>query len=134
MQELSSHQKRTLLSNPNVDKITAKQVIYTAAFKIRAVKQYLKGQKPDEIFKANGIEPVYFIDNYCRFCIKRWKKKYFDKGKESLKSDRRGSGATGRPKKENPDELTYQELVALVEIQQDVIDALKKKKALAKKK
>jgi hypothetical protein len=40
----------------------------------------------------------------------------------------------GVQKNENLDELTYEELKALVEIQKGVIDDLVKKRALAKKK
>ena len=57
-----------------------------------------------------------------------------DDGKEAFFVENRGSSTTGRPKKENLDELTYQELQAIIEIQRGVIEELKKKRALAKKK
>jgi hypothetical protein len=44
------------------------------------------------------------------------------------------SGSGVRPKKANLDKLTYEELQAIVEIQRGVIEELKKKRALAKKK
>lgn len=134
MHFLSDAQSKELLKNPNVSKITPHQVIYSAEFKIKAVEQYLSGKRPEDIFLENGISPQFFENQYCRLCIKRWKKKYFEEGKNSLKIETRGSGSSGRPKKENNDKLTYDELKTLVEIQQEVIEGLKKMKALARKK
>jgi transposase len=133
MQELSDHQRRVLLNNPNVEKITEKHVIYKSSFKIKAVEKYLKGQKPDEIFKEAEINPKYFMKKYCQSCIKRWKKKYFDQGRDSLKMSQTGRQSTGRPKSINTDEMTMEELKAIVEIQHEVIDMLKKNRTLAKK-
>ncbi|MFT6633227.1 MAG: hypothetical protein ACJAS4_003197 [Bacteriovoracaceae bacterium] len=61
-------------------------------------------------------------------------KKYLEQGKGSFDIELRGSSKTGRPKKENLDELTYEELRAVVEIQREVIEELKNRKALVKKK
>ena len=134
MQELSDYQRRVLLNNPNVEKITEKHVIYKSSFKIKVVEKYLNGQKPDEIFKEAEINPKYFIKKYCQFCIKRWKKKYFDQGRDSLKTSQTGKQATGRPKAINTGEMTMEELKAMVEIQHEVIDMLKKNRTLPKKK
>tara|TARA_Y100001960_G_scaffold209226_1_gene218521 strand:+ start:290 stop:700 length:411 start_codon:yes stop_codon:yes gene_type:complete len=133
MQDLSDKQKRVLLKNPNVEKITDKHVVYTSKFKVKAVEAYLNGKSSNQIFSDAGIDPNFFITKYCQSCLKRWKKKYFEDGKKSFKKESRGSGSTGRPKKEDPDDLTIEELRALVEIQQDLIYHLKKKKALTKK-
>lgn len=132
MQELSGYQRRILLKNPNVEKITEKHVQYSSKFKIRAVERYLAGESPGDIFKNEGIDPAFFISRYCNYCLKRWKKKYIEEGKKSLKVSQTGKKATGRPKLENPDELTIEELRALVEIQQEVIVMLKKNRALTK--
>jgi hypothetical protein len=45
-----------------------------------------------------------------------------------------GKQATGRPQKSNTDDLTMDELKAIVQIQEEVIVMLKKNRALAKKK
>lgn len=134
MQNLSDQQRRILLKNPNVKKITEKHVVYTAKFKISAVEQYLNGKTPIEIFEDAQIDPQLFIPDYCHSCLKRWKKKYFEEGKDSLKISNTGLHSKGRPKKDNIDELTVAEMKALIEIQQEVIEMLKKNRALAKKK
>ena len=133
MHHLSEHQRQALLENPNVKDVTDQQILYHSTFKIKAVEVYLKGKHPDEIFRDAGIDPLLFEDRYCYFCLKRWKKKYKDKGRDSLKLDERGHGSTGRPKNENLDNLTYEELQVIVQIQREVIEELKKKRALAKK-
>jgi hypothetical protein len=73
------------------------------------------------------------MKKYCQSCIKRWKKKYFDQGRDSLKMSQTGRQSTGRPKSINTDEMTMEELKAIVEIQHEVIDMLKKNRTLAKK-
>lgn len=134
MQELSNYQKKVLLNNSNVEKILEKNVIFTSNFKISAVEKFLKGMKPDHIFEEAQINLSFFARDYARFCLKRWKKKYFDEGRDSLKISQTGKQATGRPKSINTDEMTMEELKAIVEIQNEVIAMLKKNRALTKKK
>lgn len=133
MQLLTSAQRRKLEKNPNVKKVTTKSVEYTGQFKIKAVEQYLEGKSPESIFSAAKLPAKYFPRDYFRYCLKRWKKKYEEQGPASLFEDGRGSGSTGRPKSENLEELSYDELMAIVEIQREVIAELKKRRALAKK-
>lgn len=134
MQELSDHQRRVLLKNPNVEKITDKHVVFTSKFKVKAVESYLSGKSPNQVFEDANIKLQYFKPKYAQYCLKKWKKKYVEEGKDSFNIEKRGSGSGGRPKNENLSELTYEELQAIVEIQREVIEELKKKRALAKKK
>jgi len=134
MQNLSDYQRRKLLENPNVEKITEKHVVFTSNFKIKSVESFLNGLSATEIFNKEGINLNFFKPNYAQYCLKKWKKKYIEQGKEAFKIEKRGSGSTGRPKSQNLDKLTYEELQAIVEIQRGVIEELKKKRALAKKK
>ena len=135
MHNLSSYQRKKLLENKNVEKLTEKSVVYTSKFKQKALESYLAGENAKDIFLRAGI-PVHYFDNskYCQSCLKRWKIKFEQEGAGCFDNDLRGVGATGRPKTENLDELTYEELQAIVEVQRGVIQELKKKKALAKKK
>lgn len=134
MSVLSENFKQELLKNPNVESITNFQVHYTANFKIKAVEASLIGISPEKHFIENGIDPSWFISGYCASCLKRWKNKYQSEGRESLKVSLTGKNATGRPRYENIKELSYDELNFLVELQKEVIEDLKKQKALAKKK
>jgi len=122
MNQLSDEQKKKLLKNPNIEKITNNHVIFKANFKIRAVELYLDGKNPEDIFTKASIPIHYFQDRYCDSCLKRWKKKFLEQGPEGLKSDRRGSGSKlGRPKKP-----TYEELEALLAIQREALGYAKK--------
>ena len=133
MQELTKYQRKILLKNPNVKEITDKHVVYTSEFKIHAVESYYQGVLPDEIFKRAEIRIDFFKKHYTVSCIKRWRIKYKKMGKSSLIDDYRGkSRGGGRPKKS--ENLTYEELRAIVDIQKEVIEELKKKRALARKK
>lgn len=134
MQNLSDYQRRKLLENPNIERITEKHVVFTSNFKIKSVESYLDGLSATEIFTKAGINLNFFKPQYEKHCLKKWKKKYTEEGKESFSIENRGSGAKGRPKRQDLDKLTYEELQAIIEIQREVIEELKKKKALAKKK
>ena len=63
MRKLSVYQKRKLLENPNIEKITEKNVTFTSKFKIKAVEQYYKGLNPDQIFTDAGINLKIFLPN-----------------------------------------------------------------------
>ena len=132
MHTLTLPQRSKLLANRNVQEVSEKSVSFTSAFKIKAVQQYLDGSSPDQIFLDAGIPINFFKADYCRSCIKRWVQKFQAKGEESLKED--GRGSTGRPKKERPEDLTYDELLALVEIQREALEEVKKQNALERKK
>lgn len=122
MQELSDYQKRVLLKNPAIDKITEKHVVFTAKFKIWAVNSYLKGVSSNEIFESKGIKIEYFKPKYCQSCLKRWKKKYIEDGKSTFRRELRGSGkGGGRTRKP-----TYEELEAIVAVQREALGYAKK--------
>ncbi len=134
MHAFTPKQRSKLLSNRNVQAATEKTVIFRPDFKIKAVHLYLEGVSPDQIFEDEGIPLDYFQDDYCRSCIKRWLEKLNTEGEDALRSDERGRGATGRPPEENLEDLTYDELLSLVEIQQEALNDIRKQNALARKK
>lgn len=136
MHHLTEIQKKKLLENPNVEEITTNHIHYSGAFKIKAVESYLKGERPIQIFQNAGIDTSFFEENYCLYAIKRWKKKYEKEGSESLKISNTGRESSGRLADGDLNELSYEELQTIVEIQRKIIAELelKKKLALAKKK
>jgi transposase len=134
MHAFTPSQRSKLLANRNVLNVTEKSVSYTSDFKIKAVHECLAGVSPDQIFQDAGIPIIYFKKNYCKFCLKKWIYKFRTRGEDSLYKDGRGSGGSGRPKNERPEELTYDELLTLVEIQKGALEELKKQNALERKK
>lgn len=119
MHELSKSQLSKLLKNPNVEKVTAKNVQFTSKFKLYALKKYFDGKSPTEVFREAGIDPTFFKDKYCNSCLKRWRKKLQEQGPESFGKEQRGQ--TSRSKKP-----TYEELEAIVAIQREVLGYSKK--------
>lgn len=134
MQTFTPNQRSKLLANRNVQDVSEKTISFTPDFKIKSVRQYLDGTSPDQIFINAGLPLEYFKEGYARNCIKKWVKKFKNEGEDSLRIDERGKGSTGRPKEERLEDLTYDELLALVEIQKGVLEELRKQRALAKKK
>lgn len=134
MQSFTPKQRSKLLANRNVQDVTEKTITFLPEFKIKSVHLYLEGISPDQIFENAGFPLEFFKEDYFRQCIKRWLKKYKEEGEDSLRFDERGKGSTGRPKEERLEDLTYDELLALVEIQKEALNELRKQKALEKKK
>ena len=134
MHSFSPQQRSKLLANRNVQDVNEKTISFTPDFKIASVHEYLNGSSPDQIFESAGLPVEYFKQGYCRNCLKKWVKKFRENGEDSLRIDDRGKGSTGRPKAERLEDLSYDELLALVEIHKGALEELRKQRALAKKK
>ena len=134
MKEISPKLRKRLESNSNVLKVANKSITYTFKFKEEALALFEDGVSANQIFSNAGIPLDEFPKGYARYCIKRWKKKVKDEGLEALSADGRGKGASGRPKGEGLDDLTREELITIIEIQREVLEERKKRRALAKKK
>jgi len=134
MQNLTKNQKKTLLSNPNVLKLLEKQVIFKPEFKVRAVELLLEGLPPNEIFLSHDLDPNFFVHEYCRNLTRKWRDKYLLIGKESLLVETRGRGQLGKKSKESLDNMCEDDLKSIIAAQNEVIEQLKKTKALARKK
>jgi hypothetical protein len=98
MAKLSEKYRDLLAKNPNVSKVTSSNVTYTTAFKSKAVKLLQEGESSKDIFKDAGIDTTSFGDSYALKSITRWERAIAEHGEKGLKTERRGAGATGRPK------------------------------------
>jgi hypothetical protein len=98
MGPFSESDRKLLESNPVVAKVSDSNVSYKSQFKIKAVKDNLRGIPPKEIFLMAKIDLRLFNPDYPKKTIQRWRKIYEESGEEGLKTDSRGSKATGRPK------------------------------------
>ena len=54
---LTEEQIRMLKNNPNIVKVTDRQVHYTQTFKNYFCREYAKGRSSTEIFREQGIDP-----------------------------------------------------------------------------
>ncbi len=126
MGKLSDSDRKRLLANKFVDKITNSQVSFTAEFKIKAVERNIAGENPKFIFNSSGIETSLFNEEFPKKSISRWKKIYLEQGKDAFKTEKRGKGSTGRPKSKE-----FRSLEAELEYLRLENDFLKKLHALA---
>jgi len=135
MRKLSKAECLLLKSNPNVLKTTTSHVVFKVSFKIKALKLNEEGMSAEEIFSMHGLNFDFFNEHYFRTCIKRWKKVSKLNGQRGLTQELRGRSLRGgRPRKaKDIKSLSKKDLLALAQVQYEVIEDLKKRKALAKK-
>lgn len=95
---LSESIRKKLEKNPNILKVTAKNVAYTPSFKAKAVAKYSAGESYADIFAEADIDLSLFKDDYARKSVDRWRKSLEKSGVQGFKVENRGRKATGRPK------------------------------------
>lgn len=128
MVKFSDQDRSALESNPSVQSVGPNQVQFTFKFKIKALKLHAEGLRPSNVFLKLGVDPNYFVKDYPKKCLSRWKKIVAVHGEDGLKKERRGKGSTGRPKKDHlKDEKSMLARIAVLEAQ---VDFLKKLRAL----
>lgn len=135
MKKLTKQQRHEFEKNPNVLKTTTSHVVFKPEFKLIAAKLYEEGVSPKEVFARYGLDFNFLNEWYFSSNLKRWRNLSRNKnGDDAFTIERRGKKTTGRPKKINVKDLSKSDLEALVNIQGRIIDELKKRKALARKK
>lgn len=92
-------EKEILLSSKVIVKIRNSQATYSTEFKIFAVKEYLSGKTPMQIFLEAGVNVDILGRKQPQKCLARWLKKYRNYGVEGLLKETRGKGGSGRPRK-----------------------------------
>lgn len=128
MKDLSQKQLIFLKKHKFVEKVTSKQVVFSFEFKLKAVRNYLKGIPSQETFKNEGLDflPNKKITN----SVLRWLDQYNKDGEKGLRPSKRGRIPVH---KLDTSELSYEELVAKVEYLEQENDFLKKLRALRNK-
>jgi transposase-like protein len=130
LEKFSESERKVLLANKYVSKITGSHVVFTSSFKIKAVEMNVEGHSPSDIFLRLGIDPAFFLPDYPKKSVSRWRKIYLEEGKEALEQEQRGKKAKGRPKKTyDPNDMdSVRARLAYLEAENDF---LKKLHALA---
>jgi putative transposase len=120
-----------LEANPNVQHVSGKSITYSPTFKVGAVKAYLEGRTPMEIFLGAGFNIAVIGQENPKKSLKRWRSVYATYGESGLLEDRRGKASTGR---KVVGELTVEEKLrraeARIKLLQAENDLLKKLEAL----
>ncbi len=126
MARFTEAEKKRLLSNRFIEKISSSHVTFTAEFKVHAVNESLKGKSPSKIFSEAGIDESLFLEDFAKKSISRWKKVYFKDGAKGFESERRGRSSVGRPlKKFDPTDLeSVLDRLAYLEAENDLLKKL----------
>ena len=107
--------------------------MFTSEFKLKASKLSQEGYPPDKVFRRFGFEPSMFKPKYCEYILKKWRARLSQHGGQSLCIESRGRKRL-IPKEDMLDEMDIEDLKAIIRIQQDIIEGVEKRAALAKKK
>ena len=126
MGKLSESDKKTLLSNSYVKKLTDSHVVFTTKFKTLALQKYFEGNSPANIFTDLGINTSLFLPEFPKKSIARWKKIFLEEGVEGLEDEKRGKSSSGRPSQSK-----FKSLEEEVAYLREENDFLKKLMALA---
>lgn len=95
----TEEQIKALQKNKNVAKCGEKSVTYTKDFKLSTVKKYREGLPPSEIFRQAGLDINMIGRKTPKYCLRRWRNIFREKGEAGLKADGRGQNKSGgRPK------------------------------------
>lgn len=136
MPTFSDQQKQKILKNDNVLNFTAKQIVFSSAFKRKAVSLSKKGESGSKIFADAGFEFGTFPVRYMNARIHRWSRVCCKEGKSAFMSEKRGRKSSDRPKKQVIDieNLSREDLLAIIDVQKEIIAEIKKRQALKKEK
>ena len=130
MGRFTKTEQAVLLKNPNVLRITGSHIVYTNDFVVGALRLNSEGVDADTIFLRAGFDPLFFRPFYFRGCLKRWRKRT----PENILGEREIRGRSKLKKNfETLENLSVEDLKHIILVQEELIGAIKKKKALAKK-
>ena len=110
--KFTEEQIKELQSNKNVVKCSDKAITYSKDFKLLAVKQYLDGKTPSEIFRGAGFNIQTLGRKTVGWCLRRWNDTLRSKGLSGLETDNRGRNSRGRPTTEG---LTTEQRIEYLE-------------------
>lgn len=120
-----------LEENPNIQRVTEKNITYSPTFKVAAVQAYQAGQTPLEIFLKAGFKTDVIGQATPKKSLLRWRNIYSTYGEAGLLEDRRGKGSAGRlPEKELSAEEKLRRAEAKIKLLEAENELLKKLEAL----
>jgi len=125
---------RLLESNPNVSRISGRNISYDPAFKLEAVLANQAGEPPMEIFLKAGFSIELIGRRTPTESLYRWRETYAKYGEAGLLEERRGTGSTGRRSKtETSAEEKLKQAEARIKLLEAENELLKKLEALERR-
>ncbi|AZS15940.1 IS3 family transposase [Paenibacillus lutimineralis] len=125
---------RLLESNPNVSRVSGRNISYAPAFKLAAVQANQAGEPPMEIFLKAGFNIELIGQRTPTESLYRWRETYAKYGEAGLLAERRGIGSTGRrSKRESSAEEKLKQAEARIKLLEAENELLKKLEALERR-
>lgn len=95
--EFTESEMRDLEKNPHVRHVSEKVITYDPSFKVAAIRAYMEGNSPQEIFIKAGFPIDTIGHKQPKRCLQRWRATYALYGESGLLEERRGKESPGRP-------------------------------------
>jgi transposase len=92
--KLSKSQIKELEKNPNVILVNDHTITYHPDFKVKAVRENLKGTTPAQIFEEHGFPPDIIGKDIPRKRLYQWRQVYNELGELGLALNKRGKTNT----------------------------------------
>lgn len=127
---LSEGQQEELRTCPQVKKVSAKTVQFTADFKRHVLREYTKGKRPKNIFIEAGIPLGYLGKDYVKGKIRAWRKLADKYGIEHFSAEHRGNQGAGlaawRQKTKAYDGMNKEQKIAYLEAENQALEYVRR--------
>ena len=135
MNEFKGARRARILRNPHVLRLTTSHVVFKDKFKLLAMRRRAEGASPDQIFLEAGFRTEDFKPRYFRLRMIKWSQQARQQVSGKMKVERRGRPKGSKKQKnfETLENLSENDLKSIIRVQEEIISALKKRKALANK-
>jgi hypothetical protein len=127
---LSEGQQEDLRSRPQVKKVSARTIQFTADFKRHVLREYTKGKRPHDIFAEVGISLECLGTDYAKEKTRSWRKLADKHGIQHLDAEHRGNHgaalAAWRQKTKAYDTMTKEQKIAYLEAENEALEYVRR--------
>jgi len=127
---LSEDQQEELRNCPQVKKVSARTVQFTADFKQHVLREYAKGRRPEDVFANAGIPLMYLGTDYANEKIRAWRKLVDKYGTQHFEAEHRGNRgaalAAWRQKTKAYGTMTKEQKIAYLEAENEALEYVRR--------
>lgn len=127
---LSEDQQEELRNCPQVNKVSARTIQFTADFKQHVLREYAKGRRPEDVFANAGIPLMYFGTDYAKEKIRAWRKLVDKYGTQHFEAEHRGNRgaalAAWRQKTKAYGTMTKEQKIAYLEAENEALEYVRR--------
>ena len=127
---LSEGQQEELRNCPQVKKVSARTVQFTADFKQHVLREYSKGKRPDDVFTHAGIPLACLGTDYAKEKTRALRKLADQHGIQHFDAEHRGNHgaalAVWRQKTKAYDAMTKEQKIAYLEAKNEALEYIRR--------